>query len=770
MASYDDPEGLLQDQGLEVVVIPYRPPPAPPSTKLRHSPNPQFRHPPPEPDGIATPEGPQNEPDHAGPEFMPSPSSSCPPPSAQQLVTPRSQLAMVEAVCQGVDVSSGTSSDRSHDAPISPTNTPEDESEEQTENFPTRQSPHQSQTAQPPARKVIRTAIHVEHPASLQGQIRERIRNGDGNLHRTGDASRSRRSEQQQQLQTQRRSESAARAAKDRKLSYLQLAKLGYQELVHAVIRPPRSSYTLESLGPEVFTFCDALVQRRDFAVRNKRGMKIQCSLWSCHDWTLGEEEYDDNDGDEDGQGVPPVESLEDASCLAGRVVLDDWDENNERGRMYLHVNLAEAGEVGSSSSSTLTDCHERVGGTEGRDEKEDKSNEKPWKTRGTQCKNTTNSSSPSKTTARHPVVIYLHGNSSSRLEVIPQLGHLLSLGVSILSFDFCGSGHSEGDYVSLGYYEREDLDSIIRFLRSSGQVSSIALWGRSMGAATALMYASRDPTISCMILDSPFTDLQRLSEEIVEKGRRQGVAVPNIVLQMVMRMLKSSVKSQAGFNLRHISPISHADKCFVPAMFVAGEHDDFIHKGHSILIYRRYAGDKNIVIVDGDHNSPRPRFLQQSACLFLQSCMGLPASGELVVPLGVNLLAPPWLHKGARPTASVDRGKGKMGSVPGRSWLPLREQREQRQQRRKQRPQGGSAVDGAQGDCLNKRSEEPPELPLSPLNEPSRSSHDDGVVVARKERHSPSKDAVLAAAAPPDMSETQKDIQASLFKMLGQC
>ena len=198
--------------------------------------------------------------------------------------------------------------------------------------------------------------------------------------------------------------------------------------------------------------------------------------------------------------------------------------------------------------------------------------------------------------------------------------------------------------------------------------------------------------------------------------------------------------------------------------MFVAGEHDDFIHKGHSILIYRRHAGDKNIVIVNGDLNSPRPRFLQQSACLFLQSCMGLPASGELVVPMGVNLLAPPWLHKGVRPTASGDGRK--MGSLSGRSWLPLKEQqRHQYQQKRNRRPQDGDAVDGEQSDCLSKKREVPPELPLAPLNEASHSSNEDEVVAARKEEYSATKDAVF-----PDMSETQKDIQASLFKMLGQC
>lgn len=58
----------------------------------------------------------------------------------------------------------------------------------------------------------------------------------------------------------------------------------------------------------------------------------------------------------------------------------------------------------------------------------------------------------------RIPVVIYMHGNSSARVEVLPQLSYLLSLGLAVFAFDFAGSGKSDGEYVSLGYYEREDL------------------------------------------------------------------------------------------------------------------------------------------------------------------------------------------------------------------------------------------------------------------------------------------------------------------------
>ena len=51
----------------------------------------------------------------------------------------------------------------------------------------------------------------------------------------------------------------------------------------------------------------------------------------------------------------------------------------------------------------------------------------------------------------RIPVVIYMHGNSSARVEVLPQLSYLLSLGVAVFSFDFAGSGKSTESTSVLG-------------------------------------------------------------------------------------------------------------------------------------------------------------------------------------------------------------------------------------------------------------------------------------------------------------------------------
>ena len=447
--AYDDPEQMLQDQGLEVVVVPYRPPPSHgKSTRRRRS-----------------------DPRPPKPEFASSTSQP-----SRQLVTPRSQLAMVEAVCQDVD---GT--------PMHPLKAVSPKRKVNDDVDPNEQLQRQAQSQQRASARATQNHSQTQH------------------AHR-----------QHRQSSSSQRSDPTLKSKKHhRKLSYLQLAKLGYQELVHAIIRPPRSKYELQALGPTEFSFCDVNFTRKDFYVRNHRGMKIQCSLWSCGEWDL-----DQPQSEMDEMQIKSVDS-EDASFLfTGKLVLDDWDENNERGRMYLQLNEDVAfGEedMGSDSSSSFSsDLEQDV--SKGKDVS---GSVRTASLSFSQCtindgqqysyEKSSTSSSTNRPKQRHSVVIYMHGNSSSRLEVIPQLGHLLSLGVSVLSFDFCGSGHSDGEYVSLGYHEREDLDAIIKFLRGTGQVSSIGLWGRSMGAATALMYASRDPTIACMILDSSFTDLHRL-------------------------------------------------------------------------------------------------------------------------------------------------------------------------------------------------------------------------------------------------------------------
>jgi pimeloyl-ACP methyl ester carboxylesterase len=88
----------------------------------------------------------------------------------------------------------------------------------------------------------------------------------------------------------------------------------------------------------------------------------------------------------------------------------------------------------------------------------------------------------------------------------------VINVGATLVGVDLSGSGLSEGETISLGWFERDDAAAVIEALRARGGVSTIALWGRSMGAVTALMHGHRDPGIAALVLDSPFSSLMQLA------------------------------------------------------------------------------------------------------------------------------------------------------------------------------------------------------------------------------------------------------------------
>ncbi|KAF4669368.1 hypothetical protein FOL47_002590 [Perkinsus chesapeaki] len=205
--------------------------------------------------------------------------------------------------------------------------------------------------------------------------------------------------------------------------------------------------------------------------------------------------------------------------------------------------------------------------------------------------------------------------NCSSRIEGISTLPVLLPFGITLFTFDFAGSGRSDGEYVSLGYFEKDDLACVVEHLRATGTVSTIGLWGRSMGAVTALLHGDRDPSIAGMVLDSPFQDLRIVAEElVVEFG---GFRVPKFVVNIAMSMIRNSIKSRADFDINDLVPIKHVDRTFIPALFAAAEGDTFIKPHHARALYNAYAGDKNLITVEGDHNSVRPKFFTDSVAIF---------------------------------------------------------------------------------------------------------------------------------------------------------
>ena len=109
----------------------------------------------------------------------------------------------------------------------------------------------------------------------------------------------------------------------------------------------------------------------------------------------------------------------------------------------------------------------------------------------------------------QRPCVVYMHGNAGNKQEGNSLAPLLLSQGIDLFTFDFSGCGNSGGEWVTLGWKEQEDLMAVLQSLAQGGKTSKVAFWGRSMGAATAILFdEDTSPVpISCMVLDSAFSN-----------------------------------------------------------------------------------------------------------------------------------------------------------------------------------------------------------------------------------------------------------------------
>ena len=93
--------------------------------------------------------------------------------------------------------------------------------------------------------------------------------------------------------------------------------------------------------------------------------------------------------------------------------------------------------------------------------------------------------------------------------------------------------------------------------------------------------------------------------------------------MSAALGMLRSTIKDKAKFDIDKLNPLkNHVKQAFIPAFFIAGKQDTFIAPKHARLLYEAYAGDKNLIEVEGDHNSPRPQYLLDSVAIFFYNTL----------------------------------------------------------------------------------------------------------------------------------------------------
>lgn len=86
--------------------------------------------------------------------------------------------------------------------------------------------------------------------------------------------------------------------------------------------------------------------------------------------------------------------------------------------------------------------------------------------------------------------MLYLHTYSGNKCEG-KFLFQYLPKHFDIALFDFPGCGNSNAQYITYGMTEKYDINSILTKLDETCEYEEYQIWGRSMGAVAAILYAN---------------------------------------------------------------------------------------------------------------------------------------------------------------------------------------------------------------------------------------------------------------------------------------
>jgi len=222
------------------------------------------------------------------------------------------------------------------------------------------------------------------------------------------------------------------------------------------------------------------------------------------------------------------------------------------------------------------------------------------------------------------PCVVYLHSLCGSRLEADEVVEGLLDKGLSLFSLDFSGSGKSEGESVSLGFYEAQDLEAVLEHLQDDPLTTSVGFWGRSVGAVVAVTVAGSSSfrnRIGGLVLDSPYSSLREMIDDLAEFYIPKVPLIPyEMVVDATVNALRDDVKRRACYDLLDIDARAAAPQCACPALFAHSLDDFLVPIKHSKRLVESYGASAQLVELRGDHISARDLKFLDHAYAFLST------------------------------------------------------------------------------------------------------------------------------------------------------
>ena len=171
--------------------------------------------------------------------------------------------------------------------------------------------------------------------------------------------------------------------------------------------------------------------------------------------------------------------------------------------------------------------------------------------------------------TPTNNTVILLHGIGCDRWESMKYADMYLDLGFNVLAYDSRAQGSSGGKDITLGFFEKTDLDNIIKWVRWVNPKGIIGVHGESLGAVTALLQAEVEPTqtnVNFYVADCPYSDLWDLMNVKISGNFKPSFQFSGAFILFYANLV---ALKKSHFSLHAVSPITEICDIQTPILFI---------------------------------------------------------------------------------------------------------------------------------------------------------------------------------------------------------
>jgi uncharacterized protein len=182
--------------------------------------------------------------------------------------------------------------------------------------------------------------------------------------------------------------------------------------------------------------------------------------------------------------------------------------------------------------------------------------------------------------------VVLFHGFNGQKSSMLDKADVFLKLGYNTLLVDFMGSGGSEGNQTTIGFFEAMEVKTCYDYLLSIGE-NKIYLFGTSMGAV-ALMKAIADSEVrpTAIIIECPFGSMYQ-----TVCARFKTMNIPAFPMAGLL-VFWGGV--QNGFWAFEHNPSEYAKRINCPTLLMYGEQDEKVSRSEIEEIFENLLSTKN--------------------------------------------------------------------------------------------------------------------------------------------------------------------------------